>query len=240
MTDKLNDQLLESLSSLCDGESSEIESRRILKEMGSNDSLRDCWQRYNLIGSIMRKERDVALNIDVSKAVSEAISSQDDNLRSSQNSSVSSSHIKKRWQEFFGKSMVAAGVAAVMVVGVNQIGGSDIVGGVEPVGLAEISEPESSPEELSLNPDLNAVDLGFNIPLPEARTVSNQSLPANTASYMQNNRVQVSFQNDDVTDVETQELLNHLLIQHAHRASANGSLGLMPFARVSQMDQVTK
>jgi hypothetical protein len=69
--------------------------------------------------------------------------------------------------------------------------------------------------------------------MPEARTVSLASggVPASTAEP----RAMSAIYMDDITDYETQEMLNRLLIQHAERASAHGSLGIMPFARVHKM-----
>ena len=50
-------------------------------------------------------------------------------------------------------------------------------------------------------------------------------------------RILMPSASDDLTDPATQAMLNRLLIEHAARSSVNGSMGILPFARVSKMDE---
>lgn len=239
MTQKPNDQMLESLSALTDGEASELELRRILKgiEKGHDQGkeLAQTWRRYHIAGALMRKDAQALPQIDVSAGVAAAIAAEEGSTAADQQIKSGGQGAQSSWRVMLGKSMVAASVAAVMVVGLGQVGGLSQVAGVEGESEVAALELDVKPSNAVMSNDVNAASLGFDIPLPEARTVSTQSLPANNP-YLSQSAQQLNYQGDDLTDVETQELLNRLLIQHANRASANGSLGLMPFARVSKME----
>ena len=53
----MSEKLKESLSAVIDGEADEFELRRVLDEIGKDSSLASSWERYHLIGSVMRRER---------------------------------------------------------------------------------------------------------------------------------------------------------------------------------------
>jgi len=52
----MSDQLKESLSATMDGEADEFEMRRALDEASNDPTLRGVWERYHLVGSVMRRE----------------------------------------------------------------------------------------------------------------------------------------------------------------------------------------
>lgn len=234
MTNKSSDQLLESVSALVDNAASELEMRRILKHVGSDDEVRERWRRYHIIGSVMRREQGVASEIDISLAVASAISGEESPVDASMPEDPKSPQVvgHKFWKELLGKSAVAASFAAVLVLGFTQYG----------PGSNQVDTARQLAGDEGLQADIDRVassaPLGFDLPRPEARTVSNAVI----SSYVNDHdvRVQMARQNDDLTDVATQNLLNHLLIEHAERASVNGSLGILPFARVSKMNDVPR
>ena len=236
MTQITNDQKFESLSALIDNEAGELEMHRVLKHIGHDEELRAAWRRYQITSSILRRESDIAPDFDVSKSVAKALDSEitfEQNIESeSQEASRKNSFV----QQFLGKAAVAASVAAVMVLGLNQMryvavnetGGSA-------VALSEQAEKLNDPVVVA-----SSVPFGFeDIPLPEARTVSSNSsgVPVNYAGNINEVASRIQYQNDDLSDPATQALLNQLLIEHAQRSSVNGSLGFMPFARVSQLEE---
>jgi sigma-E factor negative regulatory protein RseA len=53
----MSEKLKESLSAVIDGEADEFELRRVLDEVGKDVALQKSWDRYHLIGSVMRGER---------------------------------------------------------------------------------------------------------------------------------------------------------------------------------------
>ena len=54
---KMSEKLKESLSAVIDGEADEFELRRVLDEIGKDAELAMSWERYHMIGSVMRRER---------------------------------------------------------------------------------------------------------------------------------------------------------------------------------------
>jgi len=53
----MSEKLKESLSAVIDGEADEFELRRVLDEIGKDAGLAMSWERYHMIGSVMRRER---------------------------------------------------------------------------------------------------------------------------------------------------------------------------------------
>lgn len=56
----MSEKLKESLSAVVDGEADEFELRRVLDEIGKNELLAASWERYHVIGSVIRRERSQA------------------------------------------------------------------------------------------------------------------------------------------------------------------------------------
>lgn len=245
MTQKSSDQLLESLSALVDNEASELEVRRILKNVERNPEVRERWRSYNLIGSVLRKESNLNLGetVDIAERISAALASEQafEQLTPGRQGApervdgkppVSGSH-KNGLINFVAKSAVAASFAGALVLGFNVF--SPGQSGQFDQGSVQMAD--LSPRQQSQQTDLTLrAPLGFELPHLESRTVSSNS--AGQLSSSRRTQMVSSSQLDDITDAKTQGLLNELLIHHASRASANGSLGIMPFARVSQMQQV--
>jgi len=67
----MKDRINESLSALCDGECDELELRRVLNHVSNDPEMRDRWNRFNLIGAVMRDE-SARVN-DISHGVMQAL-----------------------------------------------------------------------------------------------------------------------------------------------------------------------
>jgi len=93
--------------------------------------------------------------------------------------------------------------------------------------------------EAKVESSVSSVPLGFELPKPESQVVSSSLNNMHTKGVSSSipQTVQTVRGLDHLSDAATQELLNQLLIEHAERSSVNGSLGLMPFAKVSEMGQ---
>lgn len=237
MTHKPTDQLLESLSALVDNETSELELRRILKHIGADETMREQWRRHHIIGSALRRERDVSSGGGIAEAVMAAIAEDQTAVappKSSSDSETASarrSNSEQSWKNWIGKSAVAASFAAVMVLGFNAMdSGSPLL---DQPALADAGVDQSV--ELGTNRVVASAPLGFDIPVPGSRTVASGF---NGAPQSGDARARaVAQSSDDLTDPATQAFLNYLLIEHVERASVNGNLGLLPFARVSKMTE---
>ncbi|MGE0625451.1 MAG: sigma-E factor negative regulatory protein [Pseudomonadales bacterium] len=53
----MSEKLKEALSAVIDGEADEFELRRVLDEIGKDATLAASWERYHLIGAVLRRER---------------------------------------------------------------------------------------------------------------------------------------------------------------------------------------
>lgn len=59
----------ESLSAMMDGESDELELRRVLKALPNDTDAADTWRRYHLARSLMQREQGVDVSVDLSAGV---------------------------------------------------------------------------------------------------------------------------------------------------------------------------
>lgn len=241
MSQKPNDQLLESLSALADDEASELEVRRILKNVDRNPEMLACWQRYNLIGSLMRKETlgDQFEFGESGFAASVAAAIRDEPEMTGKTSPGSQTYFKRTdfdghrpkaqspYWAWFGKASIAASFAAAIVFGANFLSAPGDVSADKGSQMADAPAEDATPNV--------GLPQGFQIPALEARTVSQSNHQPRVFDSTSRSTSTLPVAND-LTDGATQDMLNEMLIFHAERASVNGGLGMMPFARVSKMN----
>jgi negative regulator of sigma E activity len=132
----MSEKLRESLSAIVDDEADEFELRRVLNELDSNPELKASWDRFHLIGAVMRGEHSrraddlrervwLALdgvqahaNIDTEEALTEPVSVRDS---------------RRPWLGWMTGVAVAASVALAVVIGfggfndTNEGAATDIV-----------------------------------------------------------------------------------------------------------------
>lgn len=202
----------ESLSALMDGEAEELEIHRTLKRTAESDELRDTWRRYQLAAAAMRRDLPHQV-IDYSASIRLAL---EDEPALGRNAALS------RMIKPLGRFAIAASVAAVAIVGVQQYS--------QPNG---ISAPLASVDDVQMNFDTpqlrTAADFG--IPAVTARTVSASSEPE---SYRAPQPVIVvkEMAPDEVTREQVQAYLNELMSRHTEHAAYNTNQGMLPFARM--------
>lgn len=236
--------MLESLSAMVDDEACELELRRVLKSLDDDEATLDYWHRYQLAGAAMRKESHIDCSVNLLGAINAELDGES-SLASGEGTQAGMSYTtnekagsvavfaQQKWKALAGQAMIAASIAAVFVVSFNYVGPNSSESAGSPQ-LATIA-----PVEVNTHVVADSVPIGFNLPLPEARVVGGGNSTAVKPSRATTGRyTPVSRYNDDLSDPATQQVLDQLLIEHASRSSMNGSLGFMPFARVSKMDAV--
>jgi sigma-E factor negative regulatory protein RseA len=239
-----SDELLkESLSALMDNQASELELRRILKQLPEDTEIGATWKRYQLASTVLKRSETAFLHLDLTAAIAEAIANEP---ALSESAAVKKS--ASLWLRWGGKSALAASVAIAMLVGVQQLSAPTATPlAVAPSGLNSESPNSVSTESVTalssiqnegVLPESSQVQTapnGFALPAPMARTVSSQ------ADRVQSLQVQpVSLdQTDWRNDPEVQAQLNQMLLDHASRSAAHGSFGLLPFTRISAMPSDT-
>lgn len=259
MAQKPSDQLLESLSALVDGEASELELHRILKSFSEDEELQNSWLRFNAIRSVIQKEDSATSHItidpaqqlnmvasirtvidaeDAARPLSDTLlskvelSAQKASTSQGEQSTTDNPKRGQAWQAWLGKSALAASVCAAFVIGLGQM--QNLESEEQTAVLASAVGNTDSMRDPVGSTTLGA-PLGFELPALESRTVSASSAPNySPATIVVRNPLLVS--SESYSDMRTQDILNQLHVLHAERASANGGLGMMPFARLSDMD----
>ncbi|QNI02716.1 anti-sigma factor [Halomonas sp. SH5A2] len=146
----------ESLSVLMDSESDELELRRVLKALPNDDDAADTWRRYHLARSMMRRERDVDVSVDLSAGVMARLQSEPAPV-SENDSKVTRSAGSVSFARGAG---VAAAVSLMVITGVQFFGnngGAVEQGGNE--GVASSTAPASNqvqPVNLAATPAVSS------------------------------------------------------------------------------------
>ncbi len=194
----MNERLLESLSALMDDEANELELERLLSQIGENGELRRTWARYHSARSALAGQLHGAPStVDISARVRDALALQ-------QSAAVGG---PERWWRPLASFAVAASVAAVVVVGgqqLSQISDSDPAPAVTlaPVGIGSIAG--ATPVRASYGTQA----------LPELQ-------PASHTAYRELAR----------------QRMQRFMQEHAEHAALNSPQGMIPFARVQQISE---
>jgi sigma-E factor negative regulatory protein RseA len=241
MSDHEN-RLNESLSALMDNEASDLEIRRILKELDAEDSplaveIKAKWRRYHLASAAMSKEAVSA--VDYSRAIADAIDSDDSHkmnpllkiLRRSGILAVGTS----LGVSSAGPFAIAASVALVAVLGIQNI--SNPLG--ETNQTSRFAQQDEMADEQTTGP-ANQFPSGWQVPLDtRARTVSASGFngarqyPQPIMEVNKINKAQYSEQ-------EVSLYLADILAKHSSHAALNSNQSMLPFARIESHETVSE
>ena len=113
---------LEKLSAVMDDESHDS---AFLAQLGKDAQLQQKWQRYHLVGNVMREETPSVLHFDISAAVAQALQDEPTVLapRQSKRQAMVAKVVPLLRQS--AQYAIAASVAAAVLVGVQRYGGED-------------------------------------------------------------------------------------------------------------------
>lgn len=255
MTQKSSDKLFESLSALADGEISELELHRLLRAFADDDSLQKSWQNYHAIRSVLAGEKPVAsspTDNGILQGVRAAIAEDEQKYlalnhvgatvqvansskaqaqpgpQATTTGGAASVGWTRAWQAWIGKSAVAASVAAVFVLGLGQARHLSTDNSPSAVLTASIGQVEQA-----VAANIGA-PLGFELPALESRNVSTETIRNYSPAPIE--RVNSLIEPNRLSEARAQQVLNQMHIMHAQRASANGGFGILPFARISEME----
>lgn len=196
----MSEKMRESLSALLDDEANELELERVLSRLKDDTELRQTWVRYNLTSAVAIGHSPACLDLDVSAQVRQAITA----------SGPARGSLGRRLMQPLASLAVAASVAAVVVVGGQQLAGIDqenysgqaVAGSVSPVGMVN---------------SLGATSV--------QASYGTQALPVLQPT----------------TGTAYQELarqrLQKYMQEHAEHAALNSPNGLVPFARVPNIQE---
>ena len=221
------ERLAESISALVDGEISEIEMHRVLKEVGidqdqdtpinSTDSARGIWQRYNMVSASMSGQP--VAKIDFSASISAAIDAEGTHRVSIVSGFVSST----------GRFAIAASVAMVAILGVQQLNTPDPAS----ADVIQFAEMDIKSTEQNTGPAIQFPP-GFQ-PSIQARTVSAGG--NNKTSQYLVPVVQVpKTEGQQFSEKELRAYMDDIMLKHSNNAALNSNQGMLPFARVTKSE----
>ncbi|WP_163835051.1 sigma-E factor negative regulatory protein [Spartinivicinus ruber] len=219
-----DERLCESLSAFIDGEASELEIHRLLKQSQDDDGVRQTSFRYHLIGEAMRHETHQFSAIDISSAVSTAIKEEPALQVSSGNGAEKSA--VGRWLQPLASVAVAASVAFAVVVGVQVFQTEQV--NQPGQQLAATTDQERAAETNAKYAGAGANPLSQLASYPEgaAPVAATQTAPANSLRLLQPQAV----------DQATQTRIQSYLMQHAEHSALTNGQGILPFARVNKFE----
>jgi sigma-E factor negative regulatory protein RseA len=212
-------RLGESVSALMDGEATEFETHRILKDVGdatdARGSARDKWQRYQIASSVMTG--GPVSKIDFSAAISASI-----DLENAHRINPLTRHANS-----VGRFAIAASVAMVAILGVQQLNN----GGLENADAIQFAEVAVDETLQNTGPALQFPS-GFQ-PNIQARTVSVGGKNKTSRQPVVNNFEVKQPINKQSSDLELRSYLNDIMITHSNHSAVNSSQGMLTFARVT-------
>lgn len=219
-------RLDESLSALMDGEASELEVQRLLKESdASGGVLGERWARYQLAASVMRGEKVAPVSLGLAASISAAIADEPPLTAPAEPRAANDAAAPRSgWWRPLSRGAVAATVAFAAVLGVQQMQTPQTGGEL----VATVERPAQQPVQSVPQPS------GFLVPTLNTRSVSTnpQLVPEQRVGGMG-----VSPQVQVVPSPELMRHLNRVMMEHSEQAARVGSQGMVPFARATYGDR---
>ncbi len=214
MTDN---SLGEALSAALDGEASEFELRRVLRDLDS-DQLRAQAFRYQLQGQLMREERSAFSGIDLSGAIRTAIDEEavDENLAAP----VAAGSDIRFWHRPWARAAVAASVTLAVIFGVNTYNRADL-NQTQVLAAADQSAPLVRTPALTPTNPVGAQSLLAGLELNAAPTAG--------APGADQDRMAQAHQRQALR-------LESYMRQHTAQTVLTSAQGALPFARVASFD----
>jgi len=239
----------ETLSALMDGESEELELRRVLKALPDDSDAADTWRRYHLARSIMQRERGVDTSVDLSAGIMARLSEEPIPVAVGADQATTRPAKTSRVSLMRGAG-VAAAVSLMVITGVQYFGGSaggESVGTPNGVGeLADVNGLNTDVDASLAQPASLAASgsaaSGGGVPMFEPTpfrlrgetqrsglmTVSDSGLASPTGRPGASQQA-APMGSDQV------RLLQSYLQQHAHGAAYSNSDSWLPLTRSSAM-----
>ncbi len=143
MANLQRESLAEQLSAVMDGEASELELQRVLKQAATDTELRVTWARYQTVSSLLRQQPvEPLLSLALADRVAQAL--QDENEKPE----MSPAAAEGGWSLSMKRFAVAASVAVVVIAGAQLQQSRS----TSPMQAASVAAP---PERAVANPDMS-------------------------------------------------------------------------------------
>ncbi|WP_034872594.1 sigma-E factor negative regulatory protein [Endozoicomonas montiporae] len=217
------DRLNESLSATLDGQASELEMRRVLEKLGSDDDLRATARRYQLVGDSIRHETSQFLNIDLSAGIRDRVAQEEVTHQKLDQPLIQPTEKKgnvvsllDNWWSSMGRVAVAASVAFAVIVGLRNFNQVEEVHTV-----ADVSDQATLTQPLQIaRNEYGASGIRAGYSSRQHNTITPEQLA----------------QAQNVASRATRERFRAYALQHAEMSAVQGGQGMLPFARLTSFD----
>lgn len=232
----------ESLSALMDSESDELELRRVLKSLPDDSDAAETWRRYHLARSMMHREREVDVSVDLSAGIMERLR---DEPAPSLGDEQQAMPAKSNGISFARGAGVAAAVSLMVITGVQFLGSNNSSNGQESGDFAATPSTGAQVQPVSLASSQPATVPSSNMPMfePTPFRINGQggnsglmnvseagfSGPAASQSVMSQQSASI--------DIDQIRLLQNYLEQHAQGAASGNADSWMPLMRSSSVTE---
>ncbi len=207
MTDKLNEQV----SALLDNELSDRDSASVLTKISQDRDLCERWERYHMIGDVMRGESINLMASEISERVKQQV-----NLEPAIISIPKKTHTgpwKSNWIKPAAGAALAASVATVAVITAPGL-----------LGLNDPAQPTTVAISTD-NPSKQIITASNINNVAPAMPVAHQTIPG------------TRWKNLKEPSLETR--LNGYLVNHSEYAAPGTGIGVMPYATFVGYDSKT-
>ncbi|MGM0915164.1 MAG: sigma-E factor negative regulatory protein [Pseudomonadota bacterium] len=224
----------ESLSALMDNEGDELELRRVLKSLEDEPDAAEAWRRYHLMRSLMRRESEVDISVDLSAGILARLESEPAPAREDDAAPPAA----RRSLPFARSAGIAAAVSLMVITGVQFYNGGGVPGEGASAELASgEGTSQASPAGLSgggaQRPSLAELPL-FQLPQGDGSGLMTvgSGMPS-TPMFMAPSQRQSLM-----ADEEQARLLQSYLDRHAEGAAYRSGDSWMPLLRASGGDSL--
>lgn len=128
----MNQDARETLSALMDNEGDELELRRLLKVLDDTPDTADCWRRYHLIRSMLSRDHEVDVGVDLSAGIMNRLKDEPLPAVEASEAPLEPSKAKtappRKSFAFAGSAAIAAAVSLMVITGVQVYNGSSNTG----------------------------------------------------------------------------------------------------------------
>ncbi|WP_251976458.1 sigma-E factor negative regulatory protein [Salinicola avicenniae] len=227
-------QVNESFSALMDNEADEFDLRRTLKTLEQSPEAASAWRRYHLARSMMRREQDSIVDVDISAGVMAALADEP-------KPAVGSTETPRRHSfSFMGGAAVAAAVSLMVITGVQVVNGrfaepttgtSEVASSGAGSVSADLAAQPAAAGEAQATPASMQAPASSGLPYFGTGGSSNNGLMTVGESAMQPMFSAPSTRQSPNVDLEQMQTLQSYLERHSVGAAYSTGDNWMPLLR---------
>lgn len=205
----MHDNSKESLSALLDGEAEELEIRRLLNAGEQSDEIHAHWQRYQIIGEVLRQKGHLDVTLDLRTGINQALDGKPmDDLKPIAHTPPKSPN-NPNWIAWLALSSSAAAITLAVFMGINFMSSS----ATDTPKVLALQESNLTQANVSTVSQVQPEPMQPNSTVAKQQAYSQQQIQA------------------------AQQRLNTYLRQHIEDNAMHSATGIAPLAREASLPQ---